>query len=322
MRSRPSPIIPLLLIVLLCTAPACGALSHERLVYNERDVQIGTEHDPSTSSSPPTVLNSHPARLTVEDIRALLSSVQVSGWSGMVGGLLRDPTPIPLLKEEELNLVAKPLVSALSQARPDERVFFSVPNLAVRYNEDRTAGSLFIRGPYLHLTLQDHTAFVRTDTAGGEDYKDPRDFKGMHLWLARPAQPASLSPADTPAWGPFEKVHISMKIQDVLAARSLPIAAQTGQPVPQVPAAQLVPVIPTLPTSKGSSGAPTTAESAEDLRLMLRELSSANLELRSRLKDQAQDMQSLKDELAKLKQELTDSKPKAKSRRKPAAPQQ
>nr|MBI3614067.1 hypothetical protein [Nitrospirota bacterium] len=259
----------------------------------------------------------------MEDLRTLLGSVQVSGWSGMIGGLLKDPSAIPLLKEEELRLVLKPLAAALSQAGPDERVFFSIPSLTVRYNEDRTAGSLFIRGPYLHLTLQDHTAFVRTDTAGGDDYKDPRDFKGMHLWLARPAQPATLSPAETPAWGPFEKVHISMKIQDVLAARtSLPIAGQAGQPVPQAPAVQPVPALPTQPTAKSGSGTPTAVESAEDMRLMLRELSSANLELRSRLKDQAQNMQSLKDELAKLKQALTDSKPKAKSRRKPAPPQQ
>ena len=322
MHFRHSPTIPLLLVVLLCTMSACGALSRERLVYDEQETQVGIQHDPSTHSSPPTIVNSHPARLTMEELRTLLGSVQVSGWSGMVGGLLRDPTPIPLLKEEELNRVAKPLAFALSQAGPDERVFFSIPNLAVRYNEDRTAGSFFIRGPYLHLTLQDHTAFVRTDTAGGDDYKDPRDFKGMRLWLARPAQPASLSPADTPAWGPFEKVHISMKIQDVLAARtSLPIAAQTVQPGPQAPAAQQAPALPTQPISKSSSGAPAAAESTEDLRLMLRELSSANLELRGRLKDQAQDMQTLKDELAKLKQELTDSKTKAKPRRKPAQPQ-
>jgi len=314
--------VRLWLLLLLCgSLTACNALNHERLVYDEQDVQIGIQHDPSTRSSPPTIVNSHPARITAEEIHLLLGSVQVSGWSGMIGGLLRDPRPIPLLKEEELNRVARPLVAALSQAGPEERVFFSVPNLAVPYNDDRTAGSLFIRGPYLHVILQDHTAFVRTDTGGGEDYKDPRETKGMHLWLTRPAQAASLSPADTPAWGPFERVHISMKIQDVLAARTaLPIAAQAGQPVPQAPAMQPAPLPPTQPTSKGGTGASVAAESVEDLRLMLRELSAANLELRGRLKDQAQDMQSLKDELAKLKQALTDNKANTKPRRKAPTP--
>lgn len=318
-----------LLLLLLCTLTSCSALNRERFVYDEQDTQVGIQHDPSTHSSPPTIVNSHPAQLSKEEIRILLGSVQVSGWSGMVGGLLRDPTPIPLLKEDELNRVAKPLAFALSQAGPEERVFFSVPNLAVPYNDDRTAGSLFVRGPYLHVILQDHTAFVRTDTAGGEDYKDPRETKGMHLWLMRPAQAASLSPAETPVWGPFEKVHISMKVQDVLAARaSFPIAAQAPQPVlpaqgaPPVRPPQPAPAPQTQPMAKGSSGAPAVAESAEDLRLMLRELSAANLELRGRLKDQAQDMQSLKEELAKLKQELTDSKAKTKPRRKPTTPQQ
>jgi hypothetical protein len=316
--------------VLIWSISACNALYHERLVYDQRDIQVGIQPDDSTRKFPPAIANSHPARLTAEQIRTLLGSIQVTGWSGMIGGVIKDPSPIPLLNEEELRLVSQPLATALSQAGPEERVFFSIPNRAVPYNDDRTMVALFIRDPYLHLILQDHYAFLRADTAGGDDYKDPRDNKGMHLWLMRPAKAASLSPEETPRWGLFETVRISMKVQDVLAARaSFPTAAQAAQAnppanvPPQASPPQPAPstqALQTQPTPKGGPAAPGTAEPSEDLRLLIRELTAANLDLRERLKDQARDVQALKDELARLRQELTDNKAKTKSRRKPPAP--
>ncbi len=264
-------------------------------------------------------------------MRVLLGSLQVSGWSGAVAGVILTPGRIPLFNDEELRLIAGPVTTALSQAGPRERVFFTIPNLAAPYRDERTAGSLFVRGAYLHLVLTDHSAFTRTDTGGGEDEPDLRDTKGMRLFVARPAQAAVLLAAETPHWGPFEKIHVSMKIQDVLAARaSLPTAAaqaaqavQPAQDQPKPSSSQLppTPAPQPQPALKVGPGTPSATESADDLRLLLRELTAANLELRSRLKDQAQDVQALKEELTRLRQELTGGKAKPKPRKKSASPE-
>ena len=86
-------------------------------------------------------------------------------------------------------MISGQLVTAFRQATPSERVFFSLPKPGVAYSDDRTAGSLFLRGRYLHVVLQDHSSFIQADTGGGET-KDIRDTKGMKLWVAGPAQAA------------------------------------------------------------------------------------------------------------------------------------
>jgi hypothetical protein len=168
----------------------------------------------------PLATNSHPARLTAEEIRTLLKVLRVSGWSGTLAGLFVDPRPIPLLTEEELQLVSAPLALALSEAGPRERVFFSIPDPAAPYREDRIAAALFLRGSYAHLILTDHYAFALADTASGKDVKDPRDTKGMKLWVAPPAKPASLAGEGAPRWGPFETVRVSINLEEILAARA------------------------------------------------------------------------------------------------------
>ncbi len=57
----------------------------------------------------------------------------------------------------------------------------------------------------------------------------------------------------------------------------------------------------------------------EDLRLQIRELTISNLELRTRLEKQARQMQSLQDELARMKRELKKTSPKTQAPRKPPA---
>ncbi|HKC95609.1 MAG TPA: hypothetical protein VKB81_16465, partial [Nitrospira sp.] len=63
-------------------------------------------------------------------------------------------------------------------------------------------------------------------------------------------------------------------------------------------------------------------ESADDLRLQIRELTSANLELRSRLKEQSDTMKELKTELERLRNQVETglSKPERNPSRKPTSP--
>src|SRR6185436_1571274 len=141
------------LVLLVLSLQACAELSRERLVYDKRDIRIGIESDLSTGRSSPSALNAHPGQLSANQIRELLGAVRVSGYSGTLAGLVIKPQPVRLFNDEELALVAAPLAMALSQAGPRERVFFSLPNFQTPYEKDRTAGALFLRGPYLHLLL-------------------------------------------------------------------------------------------------------------------------------------------------------------------------
>ncbi len=264
-----------LVLLLLLESAACVTPARERVIFSDYGIRVGLRHDTTTDRVTPPARNSHPPRLTQEEVRAVLGFLQVSGYSGTIMGVFVTPRPIALLNDEEMHLLAAPITHAFEQAGVQDRVFFSVPDRQTRYNEDRTEGMLFLRDPYLHVVLTDHYAFARADTAGGEDLKDPRDTKGMKLFVASPAKAATLSSAQAPRWSALDRIHLSFNVRDALAASA---------------------ALPSRPATGG--------ESSEDLRLQIRELTASNQELRARLEEQAKQMDALKAELARLRQAL------------------
>ena len=284
--------------VALLSLWCCGTIPSTHVIYDGQGVRVGTETDPSTGHGAPETRNSHPARVSPQDLRQILSTLQVSGWSGTVVGLFESPRPIPLFDEEELSDLSIPASLALQQARPDERVFFTLANRKVPYSEDRTSGALFIRGAYFHVVLTDHRAYTRADTAGGDE-KDLRDTKGMKLWVARPNQPAVVPPEKEPQWAPFESVHISLNMNEVLASRRLERLKEAQAAFPR------------------TSGA---VPSVADLQLQIRELTQSNLELRKRLEEQSKQMNDIKRELEILQREQAGSNREMPSTTKPPPP--
>lgn len=286
--------------VVLCALvalSACGVFNGGRLIYDQEGVRIGVENDPSVSRSSQPVLNSHPADLSPKELESLLQVLQVSGYSGTLVSLFANSQPIPLFNPKELSSIAGHLAAAFRQAKPEERIFFSLPKPEVTYSEDRTVGSMFFRGAYLHVVVTDHSSFVRTDTGGG-DYKDPRDTKGMKLWVAGPTQAAMVSDLEEPRWAPFEKVHISLNVREVLAPRaSQPRRSSVGAVVP--------PSAPAL-----SSPASENSVTTKDLEMKMRELSGANRDLRNQLDEQNKRMQQLQDQVEQLRRDLPNPDPK------------
>jgi hypothetical protein len=142
--------------------------------------------------------------------------------------------------------------------------------------------------------LTDHYAFLQTDPGGGEK-QDPRDTKGMKLWIGGSSRAASVPDEKKPHWNAFEKVHISLIPAEVLAGQRLP-QATTGSSRAQV-------TLPTTgqPASKADSEATNVTESVNDLRLQLRDLTNANLDLRSQLKEQSSTIEKLKAEFEELR---------------------
>jgi hypothetical protein len=260
----------------LLVLTACGLTSQQRILYESAGIQVGILTDLSTNehASPP-VRNRHPADLSPKDIRSLLGSLEVSGWSGIIVGLFSHPQPKPVFTEAEIVLLAEPLAAAFHEATPRERVFFVIQNLAASYDTDRTSGSLFFRDEYLHVILTDHYAFLKADTGGGET-RDPRDTKGMKLWVVGPAQAATVPSMQEPHWTAFEKVHISLKPAEVLAAqRTSPTTADPSRQV-AVPAAG-------QPALKSDTAATNTTESVNDMRAQLKEQSGMIEKLKAEL---------------------------------------
>jgi hypothetical protein len=297
-RNINSALVSLLLAGLTLSAvvslSACAFFNNGRSIYDREGIRIGIDADPSIRRSIQTDLNNHPIALTPMELESLLQVIQVSGFSGTLVGMLTKPQRVPLFTPQELSNISGPLAAAFREAKPTERVSFSLPKPNVAYSEERTAGFLFFRGRYLHVVLTDHASIIRTDTGGGEGH-DIRDTKGMRLWVASPASTAMVPNAEEPRWPYFEKVHISLAVKEILAQKEQMPAVGTnqggiGSAVPLPPAAS--------PESLHQSVSP------EDVQRQIRELSSTNQDLRGRLDEQHKRMQELQDQVERLRRGL------------------
>jgi hypothetical protein len=278
----------------------CALMDHGRSVYDREGIRIGIEADPSVRPSSQGEVNNHPMDITPTELELLLQVIQVSGYSGTLVGMFTKSEPVPLFTPKELSVITGPLATAFREAKPTERVSFSLPKPDVTYSEDRTVGFLFFRGRYLHVVLTDHSSFIRTDTSGG---KDIRDTKGMKLWVTGPARAATVPDFEAPRWGHFEKVHISLVVKEVLAqAEKIPATRMNQGPVTPVP----VPPAASAASRQGSV-------SPEDQQLQIRELSDANQEFKARLDEQNKRTQQLQDQIEQLRRELSSSDPKGPS---------
>jgi hypothetical protein len=292
------------LIIAIGNLSGCALFGHERLVYDREGIRIALEADPTVRQSVSRSLNNHPIDLTAKDLESLLQPIQVSGYSGTLVGLMTNPQPVPVFTPKELSAISEHLATAFQEAKPTERVFFSLPKPGITYSEARTVGYLFFRGPYLHMVLTDHSSIIPTDTGGGGDYKDVRDTKGMKLWVTGPARAATVPDLEEPQWAHFEKVHISLDVNRVLARKEHVPAASMNQAGAEVPT--LLPAAVPSESRRGSA-------SPEDLQLQIRELSGANEELKIRLDEQNKRTQQLQDQIEQLRRELPPSKSKGKS---------
>lgn len=280
-------------LCLLTNISACSFFSQGRSVYDQAGIRISLEVDPSIRSSGEAGLNNHPINLSPKNFEVLLQPIQVSGYSGTIAGLLAKPQPVPLFTPQELSTISAHLATAFREAKPMERVSFSMPKPDAIYSEDHTVGALFFRGPYLHVVVTDHSSIIRPNTGGG-DYKDIRDIKGMKLWVSGPVPAAVVAESEAPRWAPFERVHISIPVREALARQDLGPAARIGQEG----TGSLVPRSIEIP-----GGQPQSRTVPEELQQQIQELSGANRELRGRLDEQNKRMQQLQDQVEQIRRE-------------------
>jgi hypothetical protein len=279
----------------------CVAPLNQRLVYEAKGIQVGVESDHTIDRrATPPVLNSHPAKLTAEEVRTLLGSLEVSGWTGIIVGIFETPRPKAVFGGGELANLAGQFAKAFSEATPEERVYFSLQNPAARYETDRTAGSMFIRDGYLHFILWDHYGFEKADPGGGEQ-RDPRDTKGMRLWVTRPAHSASVPDNKEPRWSSFDKVHVSLNVREVLTA----LAGNQGVAKPQ---AAMTPPATALSPSPVKDAAAPAPDNHDTLQQQVQELGNANQQLRTQFEQQTTELDKLKEELRRLREDMKSAK--------------
>ena len=307
-------LLQLLLGFSVLVLSSCSGFITEQVVYDQKGYRVGVEIDPTIKRSHGPVQNDHPAKFTAEELQSLLGMIEVSGWSGTLVGILAPPRPVPLFKEEELREVSQHLAAAFRGAGPTERVFFSLENRQAPYSDDRTAGALFLRGPYMHIVVIDHISVLTADTGGGDE-KDIRDSKGMKLWVVHPAKAAVVPDAEEPRWAPFETAHISVNTREVLALR----AARPSTTTSRAATDQLIKTSPRSGGKEGQTTSPVTP-SPEDLQLQIRELTSSNLDLRKKIDEQTKQMKELADEMERLHQELDKAKLKRSTPRSTPSP--
>jgi len=281
---------------------SCSGFITEQVVYDQKGYRVGVEIDPAIKRSHGPVQNDHPAKFTAEELQSLLGMIEVSGWSGTLVGILAPPRAVSLINDEDLREVSPYLARAFREAGPTERVFFSLANRKAAYNDDRTAGALFLRGPYMHIVVTDHVSIQTADTGGGEE-KDIRDTKGMKLWVVHPAKAAAVPDAEEPRWAPFETAHISVNTREILALR----AARPSTSASRAAADQMIKTSPRSVGKEGQTTSPVTP-SPEDLQLQIRELTNSNQDLRKKIDEQAKQMKELTDEMERLHQELEKAK--------------
>lgn len=295
----------------------CVGPLNQRLVYEAKGIQVGIEADHTVDlRATPPVLNSHPAKITTEEVRTLLGSLEVSGWTGIIVGIFETPQPKPVFGGAALANLAEQFAKAFSEATPADRVYFSLQNPTARYETDRTAGSMFIRDGYLHFILWDHYGFEKADPGGGER-RDPRDTKGMRLWVTRPAQSASVPEDKEPHWSSFEKVHISLNVREVLTA----LRGTHG--VTKPPAASPAPAaaVSASPIKDATAPAPGNHDTVQQ---QIQELGNANQQLRTQSEQQTKELEQLKEELRRIREDMKSAKDskstleRTPSRKKPA----
>ena len=126
---------------------------------------------------------------------------------------------------------------------------------------------------------------------------------------------ANVSDQKQPQWNAFEKVHISFKPVEVLPGQRVP------QPPPDSSHPQVTLSASGQPSMKTDTAATNVAESVNDLRLQIRELTNANLDLRAQLTEQSGTIEKLQAEFEGLRNEKKAGNSKPSSGLKPSRKQ-
>ena len=111
----------------------------------------------------------HPVQVTAAEIASIFRGFSVREQQRLpLRWFAEEDPPKPLLREDELQLLAPHLAQTLQQAGTNERAHFEVrmPGPNPQYDRDIVAGWVAVRDPYLYLTVEHfrtHVAIRKSD---------------------------------------------------------------------------------------------------------------------------------------------------------------
>jgi len=279
--------------------------SSGRIIHQQGRTTVQLEKDPSTGGTFTAGGNAHPASIKSAQLAVILRGVQIRSEQGFVGAILSLAAPADgVFTEEEVALLTPILADGLAQAARSERVGFTHWSSQPGRRNGPLSGHIAIREPYLRVGLDDHPS------VGWQDPEDPSAPKLFTLEFQRESIARALS-AEEQGAGRKARPMIQIDYRRYLAApQDQGAAAQAKEPSAAAPAP--------APSASRPLTSPATAPTAasessvlKDLQRQVKELTDSNQELRVRLKEtfeRQNQAQTLNEELARLRQELTEVK--------------
>lgn len=101
----------------------------------------------------------HPVQLTSNEVAALLKGFSLREHQRLpLRWFVEETPPLPVFREDEIELVAPYLVEAFQQIGSDERAHFALfgPGNNPKYGRDLLSGWLAVREPYFYLTVEQY----------------------------------------------------------------------------------------------------------------------------------------------------------------------
>jgi hypothetical protein len=118
----------------------------------------------------------HPVTLTSGEVTALLKGFSLREQQRLpLRWFAEEAPPSPVLREDEIELVAPYLVEAFQRIGPDERAHFALlaPGNNPPYERDLLSGWMAVREPYLYLTVEHYHRQVPARTSDLYDRTNP-----------------------------------------------------------------------------------------------------------------------------------------------------
>jgi hypothetical protein len=160
-----------LVIVMAGASQGCARLPYTtQIVQQDQRVMVVVQHEVRR------VAYTHPAKMTPDELTTILNGFSLRERRQVpLRWFAEEVPPQKLFRQDELDVLARPLASALEKASPEERIHFHVymPGPNPNYDRDTTAGWLAFRDPYLYVEIEYFHTLLPVRKIDQYDYNFP-----------------------------------------------------------------------------------------------------------------------------------------------------
>ncbi len=140
--------------VLVISVAGCSSLPEPRAVYEDPRTVIQLRVDTMAD-----LVHSHPAKLTPEQVKDLLSGIRVQkNREPVLRVIVGQSEALPAFSSGEIYALAKPISAALALAAPQELVTFYRRVSDAQIGLGYTSGGIFVQDGLVYIVLANHRA--------------------------------------------------------------------------------------------------------------------------------------------------------------------